>query len=276
MKSVIITPKNEILKRYVQYFLFFKKEDGYFLNYTTFPNVNFCLALYKANNIFYTNEKNNLCQISKGNVIRSRFYGFHKMPFQVNIDSYLDQICIIFHPVAIRAFTKESYQDLMDSDAIFEELFSSDKFWLEKIFEITELDKRAVLLEQILLKNLKTAVPEKMREALNMIENKNIFNIDSLSRQLKISEATLFRLFKNNLGQNPKSYLKTRRFRNVLNDLLKPESSLTDLAYKNHYFDQAHFINDFKTLAGSSPRKLAEKISVDQDNLTWIYNKNQN
>ncbi len=276
MKSVIITPKNEILKRYVQYFLFFKKEDGYLVNYTTFPNVNFCLALYKENNIFYTNEKNNLCQISKGNGIRSRFYGFHKMPFQVNIDSYLDQICIIFQPAAIRAFTKESYQNLMDSEGIFEELFASDKYLLEKIFEINELDKRAAQLEHLLLKNLQNDISEKMKETLMLINKKNIFSIDLLSKELKISEATLFRLFKNNLGQNPKSYLKTRRFRNVLNDILKPESSLTDLAYKNHYFDQAHFINDFKTLAGSSPKKLVQKISVDQDNLTWIYNKGQN
>ena len=276
MKSVIITPKNEILKRYVQYFLFFKKEDGYLVNYTTFPNVNFCLALYKENNIFYTNEKNNLCQISKGNGIRSRFYGFHKMPFQVNIDSYLDQICIIFQPAAIRAFTKESYQNLMDSEGIFEELFASDKYLLEKIFEINELDKRAAQLEHLLLKNLQNDISEKMKETLMLINKKNIFSIDLLSKELKISKATLFRLFKNNLGQNPKSYLKTRRFRNVLNDILKPESSLTDLAYKNHYFDQAHFINDFKTLAGSSPKKLVQKISVDQDNLTWIYNKGQN
>jgi AraC-like DNA-binding protein len=276
MKTVIISPKNEILKRYVQYFLFFKKDDGYFLNYTTFPNVNFCLALYKENSISYESKNINLCKITNGGSIKSRFYGFHKMPFRVDINSSLDQICVIFRPSAIRAFTKESYDDLMDSEGIFEELFASDKYLLEKIFEINELDKRAAQLEHLLLKNLQNDISEKMKETLMLINKKNIFSIDLLSKELKISEATLFRLFKNNLGQNPKSYLKTRRFRNVLNDILKPESSLTDLAYKNHYFDQAHFINDFKTLAGSSPKKLVQKISVDQDNLTWIYNKGQN
>ena len=56
MKSIIIKPKNEILKRYVQYFLYFKKTDNTILNYTTFPNNNLCLAIYKQNEINYINH----------------------------------------------------------------------------------------------------------------------------------------------------------------------------------------------------------------------------
>lgn len=275
MQSVIIGPKNEILKRYVQYFLFFRKGTGQCLRYTTFPNINFCLALYKENTISYDNKNDNHCKITTGSHLKSRFYGFHKKPFQVEIDSALDQICIIFQPSALRAFTQESYENLMTSDAVFEELFSSDKHLLEKIFDINELDKRAVELEHLLLKNLQNDIPEKMKEALMLIGNKNIFSIDLLSRELRISDATLFRLFKSNLGQNPKSYIKTLRFRNVMNDILKPETSFTHLAYQNQYYDQAHFIKDFKTLAGFSPKQLVNKVSVDQSNFTWIYNKDQ-
>lgn len=274
MQSVIISPKNEILKRYVQYFLFFKKDDRYSLNYTTFPNSNLCLAIYKANDISYDN-KNNLCKITAGSSFKSRIYGFHKMPFHVDIDSALDQICIIFQPSALRAFTNESYENLMTSEFVFEELCSSDQQVLERIFETDEFSKRAEKLECLLLENLQNDIPEKLKEAMMLINQKNIFSIDSLSKDLKISEATLFRLFKNNLGQNPKSYLKTLRFRNVLNDIIKPERSLTNLAYQNQYYDQAHFINDFKTLAGFSPKQLVGKISVNQKDLTWIYNNDQ-
>lgn len=274
MQSVIISPKNEILKRYVQYFLFFKKDDRYSLNYTTFPNSNLCLAIYKANDISY-DSKSNLCKITTGSSFKSRIYGFHKMPFHVDIDSVLDQICIIFQPSALRAFTSESYENLMTSEFVFEELFSSDQQVLERIFETDEFSKRAEKLECLLLENLQNDIPEKLKEAMMLINQKNIFSIDSLSKDLKISEATLFRLFKNNLGQNPKSYIKTLRFRNVLNDIIKPERSLTNLAYQNQYYDQAHFINDFKTLAGFSPKQLVGKISVNQKDLTWIYNNVQ-
>lgn len=272
MNSVIIKPKNEILKKYVQYFLFFEKDDHDFLTYTTFPNSNLCLAIYKENKISYDNT-NNLCEVKAGNDFTSRVYGFHKKPFQVNIDSSLDQICIIFQPSALRTFTKESYDELMFCDSVFDEIFSSEKYTLERIFEITDFSKRAEELEILLLKKLNNSTSEKMKEAVMLINQNNIISINELSKNLNISEATLFRLFKNNLGQNPKSYLKTLRFRNVLNDLSQSNNSLTTVAYQNQFYDQAHFIKDFKMFSGFSPKKLAEKISVNQKDLTWIYNK---
>lgn len=276
MNSVIIKPKNEILKKYVQYFLFFEKTDHCFINYTTFPNSNLCLAIYKQNKINYNNKNAiNLCEISEGETFISRFYGFHKMPFHVNIDSNLDQICIIFQPSALRAFTKESYESLMNSDSVFNEIFASDKCTLEKIFESENLTERADKLEILLLNNLKNDIPDKMKEAMMLINKNTTLSIENISKELKISEATLFRMFKNNLGQNPKSYLKTLRFRNVLNDILKPDNSLTAVAYRNQYYDQAHFIKDFKMLAGFTPKSLSDKISINQKDLTWIYNKDQ-
>ncbi|MDV3855772.1 hypothetical protein CMT56_09980 [Elizabethkingia anophelis] len=275
MQSVIIKPKNEILRKYIQYFLFFNKCDNHFLNYTTFPNSNLCLAIYKKNKITYINKGDiNLCNISEGHNYTSYLYGFHKMPFNVQIDSYLDQICIIFQPSALRAFTKESYENLMKSDAVFEEIFSQDKSILNKIFDNDNFNERADELEILLLKNLKNEIPERMKQAMLMINNNPILTLDTLSKDLKISETTLFRLFKDNMGQNPKSYLKTLRFRNVLQDLLTPNHSLTAVAYQNQYYDQAHFINDLKKFTGLSPKHLKNEISVNQKDLTWIYNKN--
>lgn len=275
MNSVIIKPKNEILKKYVQYFLFFEKANLDFLTYTTFPNSNLCLAIYKENKISYNNQ-NNVCEVTAGSEFTSRFYGFHKKPFQVNIDSSLSQICIIFQPSALRAFTKESYDELMFSDSVFDDIFSSDKNVLEKIFEITDFYKRAEQLEILLLKKLNDSVSDKMKEALMLINQNKMIGIDELIKSLKISEATLFRLFKNNVGQNPKSYLKTLRFRNVLNDISLSKNSLTTVAYQNQFYDQAHFIKDFKMFSGFSPKKLAQKISVNQQDLKWIFNDSKN
>lgn len=162
----------------------------------------------------------------------------------------------------------------MKSDAVFEEIFSQDKSILNKIFDNDNFNERADELEILLLKNLKNEIPERMKQAMLMINNNPILTLDTLSKDLKISEATLFRLFKDNMGQNPKSYLKTLRFRNVLQDLLTLNHSLTAVAYQNQYYDQAHFINDLKKFTGLSPKHLKNEISVNQKDLTWIYNKN--
>lgn len=274
MQSVIIKPKNEILKKHIQYFLFFNKTDKDFLTYTTFPNNNLCLAIYKENDIHYINQaKNNNCIITKGNKnFTSRFYGFHKMPFSVDINSCLDQICIIFNPSALRAFTNEPYADLMNLDNFYDVFPTKDTTVLEEIFEEKEFSKKADKLEHLLLKNLKYEVPDTLKKALYLITkyNNDSFTVEILAKKLEISTSSLFRLFKNYLGQNPKSYLTTIRFRNALNEIIKNQSSLTSIAHLNQYYDQAHFINDFKSFSGYSPKQLNDRISVQQNDLVWI------
>lgn len=55
------------------------------------------------------------------------------------------------------------------------------------------------------------------------------------------------RKFSSAIGLSPKQLSKTIRLQAILKTLLTKEvTSLTNLAYENGYFDQAHFIKDFK------------------------------
>ncbi|RZJ27603.1 MAG: AraC family transcriptional regulator [Chryseobacterium sp.] len=276
METEILKPRNEILRNYVEYFLFLRKPDNKLLNYSTFPNANICLAIYRENHIDYNHlANNNDCIITEGNsFFSSRLYGFHKRPFNVNINSALDQICIIFHPSALRAFTHESYDDLMKSDNVFDIFKDKDDYVLESIFEEKDFARRAEQLEQILLKNLKFKVPDKMKEAFQLIsKSKNDdLAIETLAKKLEISTPTLFRLFKNHLGQNPKSYLKTVRFRHALEEILhNNNSTLTNITFSSQFYDQSHFIHEIKSFSGYSPKQLSDKASIQQDALVWIY-----
>lgn len=278
MKSVIIYPKHELLKKYVQYFLFFKKEDSSSFHYTTFPNTNLCLAIYRGNQIDYSNTgAANNCRITpSARKFSSRLYGFHKMPFQVNVLGPLNQICIIFYPSALKVFTHESFTDLMQTEAAFDALFPRHSdFFLEQIFEEGNFNTKAQKLEHLLLNNIKNTIPDRIRVALHRISTDDTerLTIEQLCAELGLSDSTLFRLFKTHLGQNPKSYLKTKRFRNALQEMLSPDTSLSTVAHNAYYYDQAHFINDFKTLSGYTPKELQAKLSVQQNQLVWIYDK---
>ncbi|MBB2148214.1 helix-turn-helix domain-containing protein [Pedobacter gandavensis] len=275
MNSVIIKPGNEILKRYVQYFLFFNKMDERMVNYTTFPNNNLCLAIYKQNEVHYVNDQqSNSCIITVGDSnFVSRCYGFHKMPFQVNVNSPLDQVCIVFYPAALGAFTSASYEDLMSSNHVFETVFpDKNTFFLEQLFAEQNFAKRAQRLESLLLNNLNDCIPNRLKDALLFISNGHQENptVEDLARKLRLSETSVFRLFKNHLGQNPKSFLKTIRFRTALDKMLSKECSLTETAYLNQYYDQAHLIKDFRSLSGHSPKQLLGKVALSQNDLVWI------
>jgi len=165
----------------------------------------------------------------------------------------------------------------MKSDHVFDIFTPKDDYILERIFEENEFPQRAEKLEQILLKNLKFKVPDKIKEAFQIISeyNHDDLAIESLAKKLEISTPSLFRLFKNHLGQNPKSFLKTIRFRYALNEILnknKNNNTLTGIAFSSQFYDQAHFIHEIKSFSGYSPKQLFDKACIQQDALVWIYN----
>ena len=78
--------------------------------------------------------------------------------------------------------------------------------------------------------------------------------ITMLAQQLKISQSQLERRFRKIVGASPKKFASIVRFRNVLN-IAPSESSMTQLGLEAGFFDQAHFIKDFKSFTGITPEK---------------------
>lgn len=278
LKTIIVKPENIVLKQYVEYFLFLQKKDGIPVQYSTFPNNNLCLAIYRHNHVDYQrDEKVNHCIIKTDKKeFTSRIYGFHNMPFKVDIQQELNQICVIFHPAALKAFTRVDFDEICYTDQIFEQLFQpKDKYFLEQLFDEPDPAQQARKLERLLLNELEENRVSKIQEALYhlsiaQLNNPNM-SVDMLCQKLGISDTTLFRIFKNSLGQNPQKYIKTVRFRKALKDLMNTPDPLTTVALRHHYYDQAHFIKDFKTFTGYSPKKLLKAVSVQQQSLAWIY-----
>ena len=133
--------------------------------------------------------------------------------------------------------------------------------------------KRISMLENILLKSLnQDYLTTKTKEILYLIQQTDELKVGPLAKQLSMNESTLYRLFMNQIGQSPKSFLKTVRFRKALDSILHFEKEkLTHIAYQNNYTDQSHFIRDFKEITGQSPNQLRNKTSIQQEQLAWIY-----
>ncbi len=62
------------------------------------------------------------------------------------------------------------------------------------------------------------------------------------------------RKFKQAIGFYPKLYSRIVRFESI-RDNYDSQNSLTDAAYEYGFYDQAHFIRDFKTFSGFTPRR---------------------
>jgi AraC-like DNA-binding protein len=71
-----------------------------------------------------------------------------------------------------------------------------------------------------------------------------------------LSSRRFIQLFTNAVGLTPKQFYRVRRFQDVLHLIEKRKPiSWTDIALECGYFDQAHFIHDFRDFCGLTPGK---------------------
>ncbi|GAB4014938.1 hypothetical protein GCM10028808_38830 [Spirosoma migulaei] len=275
MRTLVIPVSHPRLKPYVQSFLFFCKTDQASFTYTTFPNTNLCLAIYKNNQVTYNPTSGlNQCGVKPGQQVSSRLYGFHQQPFTVNIQGEMDQVCILFRPAALRAFTAEAYDQLVQSEHVFSDLFGSASMSLfDQLFSLDEASQRASVLEAFLVARiLSTGLNPLATASLQLIGQRPTGQpIEQLAATLRIHPSTLYRLFMEQVGQSPKRFGQTVRFRHALTGLQAPlRPNLTQVAYSSAYYDQAHCINHIKQLTGYTPRQLQQKATVEQNELIWI------
>jgi AraC-like DNA-binding protein len=79
----------------------------------------------------------------------------------------------------------------------------------------------------------------------------------TLSEKLSVTTKNLERKFSEYIGKTPKQFIRLIRFQATLADLGSTQQiSFTEHAYRNGYFDQAHFIKEFKSFTGFTPREF--------------------
>ena len=79
-------------------------------------------------------------------------------------------------------------------------------------------------------------------------------SISSIVDRLGMSQRRFIDLFRNQVGVTPKAYARLRRFQHVLGCVEHAtEVDWTVVALSCGYFDQAHFIHDFREFAGVTP-----------------------
>ncbi|GAB3422540.1 DUF6597 domain-containing transcriptional factor [Niabella aquatica] len=72
--------------------------------------------------------------------------------------------------------------------------------------------------------------------------------------EMNVSERSLERMIKQYVGISPKMFSRIIRFQSGLNTLRQTDfKNFTELAYMAGYFDQSHYIKEFKEFTGTNP-----------------------
>jgi AraC-like DNA-binding protein len=97
-----------------------------------------------------------------------------------------------------------------------------------------------------------------------------LVRVEELAATAGVSARQLERQFATHVGLSPKRFLRILRFQQVLTGLSNPASSSSgwaDVAARHGFYDQAHFINDFKAFTGETPGAWA----IDDSSLTALF-----
>ena len=91
-----------------------------------------------------------------------------------------------------------------------------------------------------------------------MLEDPAVVRVDELAERHAMSPRTLQRLFRRYVGVSPKWVLQRYRLHEAAERIAEGrDGDWAATALELGYFDQAHFIRDFKALVGASPARYA-------------------
>lgn len=129
----------------------------------------------------------------------------------------------------------------------------------DRLLNTNHIDEATALIEDFLFNRLldfpATVTQQKIYYAQEKISRaRGVISIREMSDEMDISERSLERIFMNHVGVTPKLYTRMQKFSEVIWNFNNNRELSGDLVYKLGYYDQAHFINDFKRFAGKSPQ----------------------
>lgn len=163
-----------------------------------------------------------------------------------------------FKPGGSAAFFRLPLHELTDDEVPLPDLWGRCAHDLtEQIALTTNPRVKIAHLEAALLCRLDglPSLNTTLQQAVHTVRQTNgDITVTDLRTTLALSERQLERCFHQNTGLSPRQFARVTRFRQVLDLLHQPTLSLTQVAYRARYYDQAHFIHDFKALAGLTPR----------------------
>jgi AraC-like DNA-binding protein len=199
----------------------------------------------------------------------SHVIGIRKESLIISQTTKQNLFCIRFKLGGIYPFFKIPVHLFANGFFQLQELFGNEFAELEeRLYEAADNSQRIVLVEYYLLKKLHYKLDDYLfvGKCYQAIFSSNAIKVNDLVSRFNTNYKTLERKFFNVLGLSPSELIKIKRFNNaVLLMYACKYDSLTSIGYECGYFDQAHFIRDFKQLTGYSPKEfIKEQFTIVQ------------
>lgn len=158
---------------------------------------------------------------------------------------------------------KFAWSDTVGQNINFVDMFG-DEAIVEDIYQATSFEQRIRLFQMFAKDNLidDTYYPDLVEYSeILMCQAKGNVKIEKLSSDLGYTGRHCREKFKEAHGISIKSYNEMLRFQNTVRMLESPNmKSIADIVYENSYYDQSHFIREFKKFTNLTPVDFRKKF----------------
>ena len=172
------------------------------------------------------------------------------------------EISIVFKPFSIHNFSPN-----ISSGTISNGVINADKIWPDKLLELNE---------KLLVSDI--SISEQINEIVLFLEKQFISHINEkdispkalFESIMQLPERSLYRKFKRFSFLAPKQFEKIIRIRRALNQAKQnEETTLTQIAHDQDYFDQAHFNKECQNMANISPGRIIKNMLDRDSDALW-------
>jgi len=173
-----------------------------------------------------------------------------------------------FRPGGASAFTglplDEVRNSVVDLDAVWTD---GPRSLRDQLLEAATPFAKFRILEEALLAHWRKVAP-RHRAVLYALEHftrqPQGITVGKVTNEIGLSPRRFIEVFTGQVGMTPKMFCRVRRFQQVLNEIRHSRNVVwTDIAADCGYYDQAHFINDFKEFCGVTPGDYLEECPVE-------------
>jgi AraC-like DNA-binding protein len=195
-------------------------------------------------------------------------------PFKLLVEESHRTVSIIFQPGGLNRFLNIPMTEIFDHGYSAREVIGREiEELLDKSHDTNSFAELDTIVQSYFLKKLsQVKEPLPLDFALQHLLANHNTNIDRIAEMACMSIRSFERKCKERLGMPAKMYARIARFHKAYKILeSKPIISWADLTYELGYYDQKHFIKDFKEFARLTPTLLHKELSDEhlQFQLDW-------
>jgi AraC-like DNA-binding protein len=240
---------SDTLKPFIKSFAI--SESDISASYKVLPDTSIVMGFQYSGKLFYSKDNKTISLSAAG------ITGLNDTYKIFNNSENIGTVLVIFSETGAASFFNQAMHEIFSLSLSLDDLILRSQIDIvaEQLNEAKSDLERIAVIENFLLARLNYKTKDELVNLAVILIKQYAGNIKiaQLTEKLNISQSQFEKRFRKIVGASPKKFASIVRLRHILHSTPVKENNLTQIGLDAGYFDQAHFIKDFKVFTGQTP-----------------------